>query len=98
MRLSECLDELQRKALADPALKEKFLATRAAQDPLGAFCRLCQEQGYPVYEMDLIGEGESFYAEIRRSTNGGGENSPLLTGEDDFYEMFFAGLKLRGRS
>ena len=26
---------------------------------------------------------------MKRSTNGGGENSPKLEGEDDFYELFF---------
>ena len=41
---------------------------------------------------DLIQEGEEAYAAMRRSTNGGGENSPLLSGEDDYYEMFFASL------
>ena len=30
---------------------------------------------------------------MKRSTNGGGENSPKLEGEDDFYELFFAGLE-----
>lgn len=30
---------------------------------------------------------------MKRSTNGGGENSPLLEGEDDPYEMFFASLE-----
>ena len=30
---------------------------------------------------------------MRRSTNGGGENSPKLAGEDDFYELFFASLE-----
>ena len=30
---------------------------------------------------------------LRRSTNGGGENSPMLEGEDDFYELFFASLE-----
>lgn len=45
--------------------------------------------------MDLIDAGEEFYAAIKRSTNGGGENSPVLKGEDDFYEMFFADLELR---
>ena len=25
--------------------------------------------------------------------HGGGENSPKLLGEDDFYELFFAGLE-----
>jgi len=42
--------------------------------------------------MDLIEAGESDYAAIKRSTNGGGENSPVLDGEDDYYEMFLAEL------
>ena len=46
-----------------------------------------------IYEMDLITAGEEFYATMRRSTNGGGENSPKLAGEDDFYELFFASLE-----
>ena len=57
-----------------------------------AFCRTCRELGYEIYEMDLITAGEEAYAAMRRSTNGGGENSPMLEGEDDFYELFFAGL------
>mgnify|MGYP000288276128 CR=1 FL=1 len=44
-------------------------------------------------DMDLISAGEEFYAAMRRSTNGGGENSPMLEGEDDFYELFFASLE-----
>ena len=36
--------------------------------------------------------GEDSYAAMRRSTNGGGENSPLLQGEDDLYEMFLIEL------
>ena len=43
--------------------------------------------------LDLITAGEEFYATMRRSTNGGGENSPKLAGEDDFYELFFASLE-----
>jgi len=30
---------------------------------------------------------------MKRSTNGGGENSPMLEGQDDFYELFFAGME-----
>ena len=60
---------------------------------LAAFCKKCRELGVPVYEMDLIAAGEEFYAAMKRSTNGGGENSPMLEGEDDFYELFFAGLE-----
>ena len=93
MELILCLEELQRKAKQDPLLKKRFLETRKAADPVTAFCNLCQELGYPVYAMDLIGAGEEFYAAIRRSTNGGGENSPALLGEDDFYEQFFVDLE-----
>ena len=63
-------------------------------DPLKAFCVKCRQMGYDLYEMDLIDAGEEFYAAIKRSTNGGGENSPVLKGEDDFYEMFFADLEM----
>ena len=42
--------------------------------------------------MDVIAASEETYAAMKRSTNGGGENSPKLTGEDDLYEDFFAGL------
>ena len=74
-------------------MKERFLKTRTEENPLGAFCKLCQSLGYPVYEMDLLSAGEDFYAAMCRSTNGGGENSPVLEGEDDFYELFFASLE-----
>jgi len=87
------LDSLQRRALGDPKLKKRLTETRKDKNPVSAFCRTCQELGYPIYEMDLILAGEEFYAAMKRSTNGGGENSPMLAGEDDFYEMFFAGLE-----
>ena len=60
--------------------------------PFGAFCAVCREYGYEIYDMDLLQAGEEAYAAMRRSTNGGGENSPLLSEEDDYYEMFFADL------
>ena len=93
MNIAEILDEIKGKAGKDPELKKRILQTRREPNPLTAFCVFCRELGYPVYEMDLACSGESFYAEIKRSTNGGGENSPLLKGEDDFYEMFFAELE-----
>lgn len=93
MEIAEMLDELKRKVLADPALKREILETRKDVHPLSAFCRKCRELGYPIYDMDLIQAGEELYAAMKRSTNGGGENSPMLEGEDDFYELFFAGLE-----
>ncbi len=93
MEVVEMLDNLKEKARRDPALREELLATREEKIPLAAFCRKCRELGVPVLmDMDLIAAGEEFYAAMKRSTNGGGENSPMLEGEDDFYELFFAGL------
>ena len=87
------LDELQGKALQDQEVREKLLATRKEKDPVSAFCRVCRELGYELYEMELICAGEEFHAAMKRSTNGGGENSPMLSGEDDFYELFFATIE-----
>lgn len=92
MDVLEILDRLQQAAMHDNALKEELIATRSEKEPLGAFCKKCRELGYELYEMDVVQAGEEFYASMRRSTNGGGENSPKLEGEDDFYELFFAGL------
>ena len=93
MNTVEQLEELQSRALHDPALRERLLQTRKSEDPLGAFCRECRSLGYEIYPMELVMAGEEFYATYRRSTNGGGENSPKLKGEDDFYEMFFCVLE-----
>ena len=75
-----------------------LLATRREKEPLAAFCKKCRELGVPVYEMDLIAAGEEFYAAMKRSTNGGGENSPMLEGEDDFYELFLPGWNKKWNS
>ena len=89
----EILEEMRKRAAADPALKEKLLSTHEAADPVDEFCRLCQACGYDLYPMELIEAGEEAYAAYRRSTNGGGENAPKLYGQDDFYEMFIVTLK-----
>ncbi len=91
--IGEMLDEIKSKAKKDPNLRGEFLETRHHKTPMSAFCKKCRQMGYEIYETDLIDAGEGFYAAIKRSTNGGGENSPVLKGEDDFYEMFFADLE-----
>lgn len=93
MNILELLDAFQKKARSDEQLKEGLLQTRGQQNPLEHFCRIARQEGFEIYEMDLIQAGEEFYASMRRSTNGGGENSPMLEGEDDFYELFLAGLQ-----
>jgi len=93
MNIPEILNRLQTQALHDQQLRQRFLETRKDQNPLSAFCRLCRELGYEIYPMDIIAASEETYAAMKRSTNGGGENSPKLAGEDDFYEDFFVPLE-----
>ena len=78
MEIGAMLDELREKALKDRNIWQELMDTRKAEQPLAAFCAKCRELGYQIYEMDLITAGEEFYATMRRSTNGGGENSPKL--------------------
>lgn len=94
MEIAEMLDELKEKALKDDALRGELLLTKNTPNPLGTFCAKCRELGYEIYDMDLLTAGEELYAAMKRSTNGGGENSPMLEGEDDFYELFFSSLEL----
>ena len=93
MDILEMLEEIQHKALKDEALKAKILATEQAAESLDEFCKVCQQEGYEIYPMDVIIAGEESYAAMKRSTNGGGENAPMLDGEDDFYELILAALK-----
>ena len=87
------LTSLRKLAANDPAVARRLLETRSDPHPVDALCRISTELGYPLYAMDLINAGEEYYANMRRSTNGGGENSPLLRGEDDYYEMFMSELE-----
>ena len=93
MDILEMLEEIQHKALKDEVFKTKILATEKVKDPLDEFCKVCQQEGYEIYPMDVIIAGEESYAAMKRSTNGGGENAPMRDGADDFYELILAALK-----
>ena len=95
MNVIDILDELSRKAQNDKELKDRLLATKESTNSVSEFCSIARELGYELYDMDLIDAGEEFHAAMKRSTNGGGENSPKLLGQDDYYEMFIAELKQR---
>ena len=88
MNIYDELENLKVEARSNPEL----LATREMKNPVSAFCRIAQEHGCTFSAFDLVTAGEDSYAAMRRSTNGGGENSPLLQGEDDLYEMFLVEL------
>ena len=93
MGVGQTLDALKAVAKNDPEKRAALLATRDMKNAVTECCRLSTEYGCPLNAMDLIDYGESSYAAMRRSTNGGGENSPLLFYEDDAYEIFLAELR-----
>ncbi len=88
--VAEILENLRIRARSDGALRRQLLASRQSADPLKAFCAAAGEHGFSVSPMELVVYGEESYAAMKRSTNGGGENSPLLEWSDDFYELMMA--------
>ena len=92
MNITAELERLQKAALKDPELRRRLLDTKYAEEPLGCFCAEARSAGYDINEMDLVYAGEEAYAGMRRATNGGGENSPMLEDEDDYYSMFMAAI------
>lgn len=95
MTVDEILTKVREMAGQDEELLHRILQTASGEHPVDSFCSLCRDLGFTLYAMDLVDAGEEAYAAIRRSTNGGGENSPMLAGSDDYYEMFLAELKKR---
>ncbi|KIR03554.1 hypothetical protein P261_02369 [Lachnospiraceae bacterium TWA4] len=92
MTVEESLERLKLLAKSDNELKKALIATKQRSNPVSEFCKIAVTAGVLIGEMDLAMAGEESYAAMKRSTNGGGENSPLLKGEDDLYELFLAEL------
>lgn len=93
MKVLDELGRFQEAALKDDMLREQIIMTKAEEEPLSAFCRLARRSGFEIYEMDLVYAGEEACAGMRRATNGGGENSPMLENEDDYYGLFMAAIE-----
>ena len=89
----EKLELLKEKALKDSALLKDILASKSSAEPLDELCQISRDNGIELYPMEIIADGEDFYAAKKRSTNGGGENSPTIAAEDDIYELFMLSLE-----
>ena len=48
MNTIELLDALQLKAKKDPELRKALFATSSEKNPVDAFCKKWQEEGYPI--------------------------------------------------
>ena len=93
MEVGEILENLKEKALADESLRQRLLATRNSDTSMADFCQISTSVGLPLSKLDLLEFGESSYAAMRRSTNGGGENSPHLSWEENIIEEFVRELQ-----
>lgn len=98
MDLQDTLAALRRLAQADPAVRDRLLATCDADNAGEVFCQIATDLGYPISLIELAFAGEADYATMRRATNGGGENSPVLEGEDDYYDLFMSELDAMKRA
>lgn len=93
MTVTEKLDKLLDMAKTDKTLQAQLLKTKDSDNPLADFCKIVTDKGLPLTVMDIVNQGEEFYAEIKRSTNGGGENSPDLDFQNDEYSIFMMRLQ-----
>ncbi len=93
MDLQDVLKNLRALAKQDPAVRDRLLATRDVDNAEEVFCQLATELGQSISIAELAFAGEADYAAMRRATNGGGENSPVLRGEDDYYDLFMCELE-----
>ncbi len=93
MEMTEKLDLLLERAREDGELRQRLLDTRKSINPLDDFCKIVTAIGFEMSVMDMVNQGEEFYAEIKRSTNGGGENSPDLDYQNDEYSIFMMRLE-----
>lgn len=93
MDLQDVLTALRGLAQKDASVRDRLLATRDADNAEEVFCQMATELGHPLNIAELAFAGEQDYATMRRATNGGGENSPVLLGEDDYYDLFMSELE-----
>ena len=93
MQLEVMFDKILKKAGEDPAFKDRLLDSSKSDHALVSFCKECNAVDIPLYPMDLADADESVYAAMRRSTNGGGENSPHLNWEEEIFGALVDELK-----
>ena len=93
MNAVEKLEILKSKAKKSPALLDCLISSSHSPEPLDELCRIARDNGIELFPMEIISDCEDFYAAKKRSTNGGGENSPVIAAEDDIYDLFILSLK-----
>lgn len=87
----ESLELLSRAAKGNPDLRKELLATRTANDPMDAFCKISCAAGFPVTVGELFAAGQEYSDNQCKSTNGG--NPSPYEYFDDTYGAFLTALE-----
>lgn len=87
-------EKIRDKARQDEALRKALIDAADGENPLSAFCAIAREHGCEIYPMDVIARGEEYYAAMKRSTNGGGENSHMQTGWGNYFQLLVHELSM----
>ena len=93
MDLQDAFVKLRALAKQDASVCDRLLATRDVENCEEVFCQLATELDCPISIAELAFSGENDYAHMRRATNGGGENSAVLDGFNDYYDLFMCELE-----
>ena len=88
--MNEKLVKILEEARHNPSIKEKFLQSRNAQDPMEEFCKVATSMGYDMTVGELFAMGEEYSANLLKSCNGGAVYP--MDEWSDWYEDFFTSL------
>ncbi len=88
--MNEKLAKILNEARNNPDIKEKFLQTRKAKDPMQEFCNVATSLGYEMTVGELFAIGEEYSSNMFKSCNGGAVYP--IDEWSDWYEDFFTSL------
>lgn len=88
--MNEKLSKILEEARNNPIIKERFLETRNAGDPMEEFCKVATSMGYDMTVGELFAIGEEYSSNLLKSCNGGAVYP--MDEWSDWYDDFFASL------
>lgn len=88
--MNEKLVKILEEARKNPIIKEKFIESKKAKDPMEEFCKVATEIGYNITVGELFEMGEEYSSNLLKSCNGGAVYP--LDEWSDWYEDFFTSL------
>ena len=93
MSIDVLFEKIVSQASKDEAFKKRLLEIYDGDFSIKEFCKECNDVGIEIYPMDIADADESMYAAMRRSTNGGGENSPHLNWQEEAFDALMEEIR-----